>query len=165
MVTAKLVAPPAAFSQFLYAFVGDDANGMELTLLSALARQNMDPWQKAADLSQLPGCVAMRALETLLKSVPGHESPVERTALAGRLLSLLPHPVDIKDRGANPSCPPAPARSDPTTELTLVLLYFMAMLVCGWWFSDRTPAEASAQPPAAGAPVAAERAPSILPGR
>jgi hypothetical protein len=38
----------------MYAAVGDDDNGMSLTVLSALARQNVDSWEQAAALSRLP---------------------------------------------------------------------------------------------------------------
>ena len=36
--------PGCQFDQFLYASGGDDANGMPLTVLSALARMDVDPW-------------------------------------------------------------------------------------------------------------------------
>jgi hypothetical protein len=55
MSVSNLLSPPAVINRFLYASVGDDNNGMDLTLLSALARQNVDAWQKAAELSLLPG--------------------------------------------------------------------------------------------------------------
>jgi len=48
----------AKFGNFLYAPVGEDNNGVLLTVLSALARQNVDPWEEAADLSRLPGDAA-----------------------------------------------------------------------------------------------------------
>ena len=35
------------FDRFLYASVGDDNNGMPLTVLSALARMDVDPWEEA----------------------------------------------------------------------------------------------------------------------
>ena len=42
------------FEKFLYAAVGEDHNGMPLTVLSALARVDVDPWEEAAKLMQLP---------------------------------------------------------------------------------------------------------------
>lgn len=155
---SKSLVRSTAFNSFLYAGIGDDKNGMELTLLSALARQNMDPWQKAADLSRLPGRAAMLTLETWLKSVPGHESPLERSALAGRLLSLLPQPGAIEARDSNRSrVAPQTEHSPHASEMILVLTYFISMVLAGWYFSENTPAPVTAQsvaPTAAAAVVA-----------
>ena len=167
MITTKALATFAAYDRFLYAGVGEDKNGMELTLLSALARQDVDPWQKAADLSRLPGETAMRSLTALLECLPGQASLVERTALASRLISLLPRPAEIRRRVAdNPSRPkPQPGNPLHVTELMLVLIYFVAMIVCGWWFSSHWPTIDTAQPAAAVAPVGAVRDPPALGSR
>jgi hypothetical protein len=42
------------FDDFLYAAIGADRNESPLSVLSALARLNLDPWQEAAELSELP---------------------------------------------------------------------------------------------------------------
>ena len=42
------------FDNFLLAPIGDDNNGMQLSVLSALARLNVDPWEQAATLALLP---------------------------------------------------------------------------------------------------------------
>jgi hypothetical protein len=42
------------FDDFLYAPIGVERNEMSLSVLSALARMEMDPWQQAAELSELP---------------------------------------------------------------------------------------------------------------
>jgi hypothetical protein len=36
------------FENFLFAPIGEDSNGMVLSVLSALARLDIDPWQEAA---------------------------------------------------------------------------------------------------------------------
>ena len=41
------------FDDFLYAPVGADSNEMPLSVLSALARLNVDPWEEAAELTPL----------------------------------------------------------------------------------------------------------------
>ena len=41
------------FDEFLYAPIGADASGNPVTLLSALARLDMDPWEEAANLARL----------------------------------------------------------------------------------------------------------------
>lgn len=42
------------FDDFLFAPIGEDKNDMPLSMLSALARLDIDPWQEAAELSRLP---------------------------------------------------------------------------------------------------------------
>jgi hypothetical protein len=151
MVTSNRSAVSTAFNRFLYAGVGDDANGMELTLLSAFARQNVDPWQQAADLSRLPGEAAIRALATLLDALPGQGSLLQRTALAERLILLLPQPSETRRRDTPPSLRPSLRATDArrnghTTGLAMVLIYFAAMLVGAWWFGSHAPMQDAAQP-------------------
>jgi hypothetical protein len=38
------------YNDFLFAPIGEQANGMQLSVLSALARMNVDPWEEAARL-------------------------------------------------------------------------------------------------------------------
>jgi len=54
------------FNAFLFAPIGDDANGMPLTLLSALARLGVDPWDEAASLATLSQDSATLRLAALL---------------------------------------------------------------------------------------------------
>ena len=56
MLWVKLVLRPsnADFERFVYADVATEPNGMELSVLSALSRQGLDPWQEAQRLAQLP---------------------------------------------------------------------------------------------------------------
>jgi hypothetical protein len=58
--------PGCQFDRFLYASVGEDTNGMPLTVLSALARMNVDPWEEASKLTQLPPASAITQLAGLL---------------------------------------------------------------------------------------------------
>ena len=50
------------FENFLFAPIGADRNGMLLSVLSALARLDIDPWQEAAQLAALPEETATRRL-------------------------------------------------------------------------------------------------------
>jgi len=146
MSPSKRPAVSTAFNRFLYAGVGDDKNGMELTLLSAFARQNVDPWEQAADLSRLPGEAATRALATLLGALPGQGSLLERTVRAKALLVLLPQPAEIR-RSEIPRAPAGTShRSGRTTGLAMVLIYFASMLIGAWWFGSHAPAEDVTQP-------------------
>jgi hypothetical protein len=64
---------------------------MRLSVLSGLARMNLDPWDEAARLSALPTSDAEGTLVSTLNLLPGHprKSP-EIELLAARLVALLP---------------------------------------------------------------------------
>lgn len=84
------------FNGFLQALIYDDKNGGLLSVLSALARLNLDPWKEAADLAQLPKEFAAGRLASLLARLPANPSmPADMGVLAARLIRLLP-------RGAKP---------------------------------------------------------------
>ncbi len=64
---------------------------MLLSVVSALARLDVDPWQEAAQLAQLPGATATQRLASLLAALPDRPSAQQdpRT-IAARLIALLP---------------------------------------------------------------------------
>lgn len=80
-----------AFDRFLYSSVGNDRNGFAVTVLSALARMNLDPWDEAASLAGLRGAAAHSRLEVLLsrfRDVPSLRD--DHGAVARGLVQLLP---------------------------------------------------------------------------
>ena len=64
--------PGSEFDTFLFAPIGDDGNdsGMQLSVLSALARQGTDPWEEAGRLAGLPDEMAARELTALIAALP-----------------------------------------------------------------------------------------------
>ena len=64
-------ALPSTYNDFLYAPVGEDKNGVFLTVLSMLARQNVDPWEEAADLNRLPRDSAKQKLVSMITASSG----------------------------------------------------------------------------------------------
>jgi hypothetical protein len=79
------------YDDFLFAWVWDEPGGMRLSVVSALARMNLDPWEEAARLTALPARDAERALVSTLSLLPGHPQLSPETGiLAARLVSLLP---------------------------------------------------------------------------
>jgi hypothetical protein len=92
------MALPAAFSllnsefnDFLYAEVGEEGNGMQLSVVSALTRLGIDPWLEAARLSDLPKELAATTLSGLIARLPvGHWDPSDTRGIAARLIDLLP---------------------------------------------------------------------------
>lgn len=57
---ASVLFAGAEFNDFLYASIGEERNDIPLTVLSAFARLNLDPWAEAAKLSELPTSAATR---------------------------------------------------------------------------------------------------------
>jgi hypothetical protein len=79
------------FDDFLYAPIGEDEGQMPLSVLSALARLDVDPWQEAAELSELPKGTATQRLASLIARLPdGRRTLADWRAIADRLIELLP---------------------------------------------------------------------------
>jgi hypothetical protein len=90
---------------FLFADVGTEANGMTLSVLSALSRLGMDPWAEAARLARLPRNSAVDGLARLIAGMPGSLWPMaDATPIAARLVALLP------SGGGSAAAAPAMAR-------------------------------------------------------
>jgi hypothetical protein len=74
------------FDDFLFAPIGEESNGMMLSVISAL-----DPWHETVKLAELPGETATTRLASLIAALPGvpsaHQNP---EAIAARLVALLP---------------------------------------------------------------------------
>ena len=82
---------PPEFERFLYASVGEDRNGYVVTVLSTLARLDLDPWKETAELVRLGRDGARARLGALLArfwDVPTLASDHGRVALD--LSQLLP---------------------------------------------------------------------------
>jgi hypothetical protein len=79
------------FNEFLFAPIGDEGNGMTLSVISALARLDIDPWREAARLSALSREKAAEALAPLIARFPsGRWSASDATMIATRLVAFLP---------------------------------------------------------------------------
>jgi len=64
---------------------------MLLSVLSALARLDVDPWQEAAELAQLPRQTATQRLASLIAALPdGPSAHLDPGSIAARLIVLLP---------------------------------------------------------------------------
>lgn len=77
--------------EFLAAPVWEETNGSPLSVLSALARLDVDPWAEAARLAALPRDAAASALSAILRRLPGQAPDADAAAMiAARLVKLLP---------------------------------------------------------------------------
>jgi hypothetical protein len=64
---------------------------MQLSVLSALARMDVDPWEEAARLAVMPRAIVEKILVSTLDRVLGKRwNPSETEVIAARLVQLLP---------------------------------------------------------------------------
>ncbi len=83
------------YDNFLFAPIGDDRNGMPLSVVSLLGRMDLDPWVEAASLASLSPEAAAQKLALHLRALPDqsmlHRDP---DGAATRLIALLPRRND-----------------------------------------------------------------------
>jgi hypothetical protein len=76
---------------FLFASVGEEVEGIPLSVVSALARLDLDPRKEAARLSHLTSRAAASQLGRLLARLPDRPwTPLEIRRTARKLVELLP---------------------------------------------------------------------------
>ena len=98
-----------AFDPFLFATIGDDQGGALLSVVSALARLEVDPWVEAASLARMPKEQAKRRLASLLASLPKDAAPgLAPEIAAARLIALLPQAGSVQTTAAAVLSPVAP---------------------------------------------------------
>lgn len=131
--TAPHLSLPSTYNDFLYAPVGEDKNGVYLTVLSMLARQNLDPWEEAAGLSRLPRDGAKQKLVSMITASSGEPSTTaELRAVADRVLALLPGCASMdKSRDVSAGAPP-PGLSPARSKLLLIAIYIGVVLFGQW---------------------------------
>jgi hypothetical protein len=129
------------YDDFLLAPIGDDHNGMQLSVLSALARLDVDPWDEAAALALLPADAATRKLAAMIAALPaGPSARPDAATIAARLIPLLPRRV-----GAGVAPRPTLAgvgtvtRSPILTYLVLYAVFMLFMLVYQWLVATPPP--------------------------
>ena len=133
------------FDDFLFAVIGDDHNGMPLSVVSVLARVDLDPWHEAATLAALPGELAAQRLAPLLATLPERTlQQMSAATTAVRLIALLP-------RRTNPATPPAvqqsgavpAARPRALLNPILIAIYLIVSLGIQFFVARRDPAAMS----------------------
>jgi hypothetical protein len=86
---SPLIGPE--FDEFLGAPIGEDRNGTTLSVLSALARLDVDPWEEATILARMPRQSAAERLTALIDALPRDPaSAIPLQTSAADLVALLP---------------------------------------------------------------------------
>jgi hypothetical protein len=111
-------------NDFLFASVGDEQNGMPLSVISALTRLGVDPWEEAARLAALPKAVAAEALAPMIARLPiGRPQPSDNLAITQRLVELLP--------ASGQSAPPGRKRVGAKDKRYVQAVMLLACLALG----------------------------------
>jgi hypothetical protein len=123
------------FNAFLFAPVGDEENGMVLTVLSALARLDVDPWREASELARMPRAAANQRLASLVAALPNASSTTSQPGtIADRLIALLPRDDSpsvaacAKLMGAD-----AVRNSHRVARVLAINLLLLAGMLCAQW--------------------------------
>jgi hypothetical protein len=92
-------------NDFLFASVGEEQNGVTLSVVSGLTRLGLDPWEEAARLTPLPKARAAEALAPLIARLPiCRTRSSDDLAISQRLVELLPDrkpkPMEGRERAA-----------------------------------------------------------------
>ena len=117
---------------FLFAAIGEDKVGLELTVVSAMARSGLDPWAEAARLSALsPRAAAQGLIEVITKSSNGADFG-DVDAIADRLVRLLPK------AGGAPAVRATRRLMVTPSNAAWVVCIVLAVAFLGWTMTDRS---------------------------
>lgn len=114
------------YDPFLRSPLWREQTGTTLSVLSALARLNIDPWKEAASLALLPKDDASARLSSLIADLPEAQTVgTERYALCERSVSMLPTSTVVGNNSARPG-------SDIDEKLTMpppIILHILGGMV------------------------------------
>jgi hypothetical protein len=135
------------YNTFLYATIGADPSGSELSVLSAMARMNLDPWQEAAKLAALSAKAAAGRLTLMIAALPDGASVADDPGLvAARLIKLLPQqshhslpPPQQNRLNLPPQLLTAAKALSSKSALYVVLLLIGLALGAKWFVANRAP--------------------------
>jgi hypothetical protein len=132
----------SALNPFLFAEVGTELNGSQLTILSLLARLGSDPWAEADRLATLPKAAAISWLADRIARTPLTAKALgEAPATAARLIGLLPEQNTIRGTVASVQLTTKPM---PKLAMAVVLLAAVALgVLAGAIHTQRPPVEAA----------------------
>lgn len=117
------------YDAFLFAEVGEDRTGAAVTVLSALARLDLEPWTEARELARLGREGAQVRLTTHFEAIT--DIPALALASEGRaakLVSLLPLHAPLRV--------PKSLEADtfPKLSVSWTLIAFVGVVVLAWFY-------------------------------
>lgn len=115
---------------FLFAPVGYERNGMLLSVLSALARLDIDPWIEAASLAKMSTGAAIERMRLLIAALPEETSAhLDADVIAARLIALLgPRQLVSKPMPASRPTPTKIAPGKPGVAVNQRVVVFLIVM-------------------------------------
>lgn len=144
MRAAAVSRPHSEFDAFLYATIGEDRNGMILSVLSALVRLDVDPWQEAAKLARLPGAAATQRFISLIETLPdGLPANLDARTISAHLIELLPRRTHFNIASRETWLGIGPLTVSPPVMCAISCVIFMAVILAAQFVagSRHTPAK------------------------
>jgi hypothetical protein len=118
------------FDKFLGASIGEDRNGTGLSVLSAFARLNVDPWREATSLARMPSDAAAARLTDLIEALPGATpDAIPSRMIAAHLVALLPKGNALDVRSLDSGFAPRGLR-ETQVLIALSALAVMTLMIC-----------------------------------
>jgi hypothetical protein len=134
---SPLIGPE--FDEFLGASIGEDRNGTGLSVLSALARLDVDPWKEATSLARMPREVAAVRLTALIEALPNAPaSAIPSRMSAADLVALLPKRKAADVRPSDSAFAATGLRETRVLmalggfAIVMLVLFTMSALFSGW---------------------------------
>jgi len=128
-LTMDQMGQDPAYESFLYATLGEDMSGINVSVISMLARLEIDPWIEASSLAAMEDGEARKMLNTLI--VRFKDVPIlgpDQGRIISALLDLLP-----RKKGSANSHPPDAADGLPALATRVPFFwYIITFLVLGW---------------------------------
>ena len=132
------MAPPRFYAPLrpdlhnsLFATVGEERNGVPLSMISALAQLGLDPWDEASRLCSLAKQEAVERLAGLILRLPGTRRPSEARQIALGLIDVLPthngRPGPVENIGGPKPQNIAPGKTFWLICLALAMAAFILM--------------------------------------
>lgn len=85
------------YSPFLFAHMWVEPSGMPLSVNSALARLNLDPWREASRLASMEKTPAALILSRAIARLLNRPTSADAEAIAARLIKLLPDQAGARE--------------------------------------------------------------------
>ncbi len=151
------------FDAFLYAEIGEEKSGTMLSVISTLARLDLDPWQEAAQLDSLPDRNATERMASLIAALP--DAPTthrDSGTIAARLIALLPRraPTNAQPRKTL-------LNADEVTQFkagTYMYVGLILFMLAAQWIVNGTQPAAQAGDVGISTPAIAADPPHLNPG-
>jgi hypothetical protein len=130
------------FDPFLFASIGEDRHGQLLSVISVLARSDLDPWLEAvglARMSQGQATARLCGLIAALSEGPPSGRPID--AIAGELVALLPQTDKLArpPKAASPKTAPILSVMTPNGRFGLGVVALALLMAFSLLFSTHTP--------------------------